>query len=193
MHDRGLLAIISGPSGVGKTTISRAIAGRAPGQLSVSVTTRPRAGTDVDGVDYHFVDAAAFDRLRSNGQLLEWAEVFGHCYGTPRAEVEAALAAGKLVLLEIDVEGATQVKANLPSAYGLFVLPPDEQDLLVRLRARKRDDESVIQARFQWARAEIARARTCGVYDAFVVNDDLEQAIEQALGLIRSARGARGA
>lgn len=182
----GKLLVFSGPSGVGKTTITRAVERSFPGSVfSVSATTRPKTGADVEGVDYHFVTDAEFDAMVARGAFLEWANVFGMRYGTPRDWVDEQLARGRLVILEIDVEGAVNVKHHKPDAYAVFVLPPSEEVLLDRLRARKREPEEVIQRRFAEARHEIERARTCGVYDAFIVNRDLDQAIAEAIRLVR--------
>lgn len=188
---KGMLLIISGPSGVGKTTITHHVEKQLHAVFSVSVTTRPKRPGDREGVDYYFVDLPRFQQMRDTGQLLEWAKVFDHYYGTPRQPVEAALAAGKLIILEIDVQGAIQIKAQLPEAFAVFVLPPDEPTLLQRLRGRKREDESVIQERFARASEEIARAKTCGVYNAFVVNDDLATATAQTVELVRRELAAR--
>jgi guanylate kinase len=187
--DRGMLLIISGPSGVGKTTISRAVEKAFGGVLSVSLTTRPMTETDIDGVDYHFVDQVTFDRHRQGGRFLEWAEVFDYCYGTLRAPIKKGLADGKLVILEIDVQGAIKAKQEMPDCHALFILPPDEQTLLDRLRSRRRDDESEIQRRFSKAKQEIARARSSEVYDYFVVNDDLEEAIDESILWVRQQLG----
>lgn len=188
--DDGLLLIISGPSGVGKTTITRGVErGIAGSVFSVSATTRPKTEADVEGVDYHFVDDAEFDRMVAGEAFLEWANVFGKRYGTPRAWVEEQLTRGRLVILEIDVEGAKQVKAKLPQAFAVFVLPPSEEELLNRLRARKREPEEQIQKRFAEATREIAEARTCGSYDAFIVNQDVERAIGQAIEMVNKRRG----
>ena len=187
----GVLLIISGPSGVGKTTIARAVQSELDAVFSVSMTTRPRTDAETPGVDYHFVDDPEFARQREAGQLLEWAQVFDHCYGTPRQPVLENLAAGRIVLLEIDVQGAIQVKANMPDAFAVFILPPSEQTLLDRLRQRKREDEATIQRRFTKAKDEIARARVSGVYDAFIVNDNLDEAITQTLDTIRRELDAR--
>lgn len=190
----GMLLIISGPSGVGKTTITRAVERRIPGSVfSVSVTTRPRTPADREGVDYRFIDDAEFDRMVEADELLEHADVFGKKYGTPRVWVEEQLSRSRLVILEIDVHGAEQVKSKKPDAYALFIEPPSEAVLLERLRARQREDEATIQRRFAEAKREIARARTGGVYDAFLVNSDLEKAITGALELVRLARAALSA
>lgn len=188
--DDGLLLIISGPSGVGKTTITRGVERGTRGAVfSVSATTRPRTDADVEGVDYHFVGVVEFDRMIADGELLEHAEVFGNKYGTPRAWVLEQLERGRVVILEIDVEGARQVKAKMPEAFGVFILPPSEETLLQRLRDRKREGEEIIQRRFAEARREIAFARESGVYDLFIVNDDLERAIEEAIDAVKRRRG----
>ncbi len=177
----GLLLIISGPSGVGKTTITHYVLARLGAVFSVSMTTRPITAEDTEGVDYYFVDVAEFKRQRDAGHLLEWAEVFGNYYGTPRRPVEEYLAQGKLVILEIDVEGAIEVKQNLPESFALFIEPPSEDVLLQRLRRRQREDEQTIRGRFAKAKHEIARAKECGVYDGFIVNDNLDVAVDQAV------------
>lgn len=180
-----MMLIISGPSGVGKTTIVHRVERQLGGVFSVSLTTRQQTANDTDGVDYHFVDRTEFERRRDVGDLLEWAEVFGNLYGTLRKPVDEALAAGKLFIMEIDVEGAMQIKDKMPDAFAMFVLPPSEQTLLDRLRKRQREDESVIQRRFAKAKAEIARAKACGIYDQFIVNDNLDTAVEQAVRIVR--------
>ncbi|GAB4386656.1 MAG: guanylate kinase [Phycisphaerales bacterium] len=187
--DDGLLLIISGPSGVGKTTITRGVErGIAGSVFSVSATTRPKTDADVEGVDYHFVSDEEFDRMLADDAFLEWANVFGKRYGTPRAWVQEQLARGRLVILEIDVEGAKQVKRAMPDAYAIFVLPPSEEDLLHRLRTRKRESEEQIQRRFAEARREIAEAKVSGAYDAFIVNDDVDRAIAEAIRLVENRR-----
>lgn len=192
--DDGMLLVISGPSGVGKTTITRAVERSVPGSVfSVSATTRARTPADVEGVDYHFVTEPEFDQMVRDDAFLEWAGVFGKRYGTPRAWVQEHLSRGRLVILEIDVEGAKQVKRAMPQAFGLFILPPSEEELLRRLHARKREDESLIQKRFAEAQREIAEANRCDAYDAFIVNDDLERAIEQAVKVVRDERARRTA
>ena len=187
--DAGLLVIVSGPSGVGKTTITRGVERSiADSVFSVSVTTRPKTEADVEGVDYHFVDDAEFDELIADDKLIEWAEVFGCRYGTPRDWVQEQLRRGRLVILDIDVQGAVQVVKNMEGAFGLFILPPNEGVLLERLRARKREPEEAIQRRFAEAQREIADARASGVYTAWVVNQDVNTAIQEAVGVISEAR-----
>ncbi|MCE9590440.1 MAG: guanylate kinase [Planctomycetes bacterium] len=181
----GMLLIISGPSGVGKTTITHEVEKALNGVFSVSMTTRPRAAGDREGVDYHFVDQSEFDRARNADELLEWAEVYPGCsYGTPRRPVEEALREGKLMILEIDVAGAEQVKRKMHDIFAVFVLPPSEEVLLERLRKRKREEEAVIQRRFSKALSEIVRAMECGVYNEFIVNDDLGKAVEKVVQLV---------
>ena len=182
----GLLLIISGPSGAGKTTIIRAVEKAFEGAVvSVSATTRPRTSADRDGVDYHFITQAEFDRLVAEHAFIEHATYAGNAYGTLRAPVEAALAAGHLVILEIDVQGAINVRAEFTDALALFILPPSDPVLLQRLRDRKREPEDAIQRRFRIAQREVATAHTCGVYDHFIVNDNLHSAVAQTIALVR--------
>jgi len=186
---QGLLLVVSGPSGVGKTTIARRIQSRLDGVFSISATTRPRSDQEVDGRDYWFVDQDRFDELVARGELLEHATVFGkHSYGTPREPVEEHLAARHLVVLDIDVQGGLQVRRAMPEAFMMFILPPSEDELLHRLRGRGREDEAVIQRRFAEAKREIATARESGAYDEFVTNDDLERAIREAIDLVERRR-----
>jgi len=183
----GMLLIISGPSGVGKTTITRAVERSIAGSVfSVSATTRPITNADVDGVDYHFISRQHFDELEAQNAFLETAEVFGNKYGTPKAWVEEQLARGRLVILEIDVVGAIQVKQSLPDLFAVFVLPPDEHTLLDRLRNRKREPEEVIQRRFAEAKKEIEHARSASVYNLFLVNDNLDDAIARAIAAVNN-------
>ncbi len=191
---RGMLLVISGPSGVGKTTITRSVVKAFPNSVfSVSATTRPKTGADTEGMDYFFVSDARFDEMISRGEFLEHAGVFGKRYGTPRAWVEQRRDEGRLVILEIDVQGAINVKRACPDAFSIFVLPPTEDVLLDRLRARKREDEAVIQRRFAEARREIETAKTCGVYDLFLVNRVLDEAVAQAVRAIEGELARQGA
>lgn len=185
----GLLLVVSGPSGVGKTTIVHEVIRRLGGEFSVSATTRERSGRERDGVDYHFVNEETFQQWINEGRFLEHAQVFGRSwYGTLRNQVEGALAQGSLIVLDIDVQGARDVKRAMPSAFSLFVLPPDETALLKRLHARGREDEAAIDRRFAEAKKEIEFAKTSDVYDAFVINDDLEIAIDEVTDLVRARR-----
>lgn len=191
-RQNGLLLVISGPSGVGKTTITHAVVKAFEDSVfSVSVTTRPKTDADTEGVDYRFVNDAEFERMVDAGELLEHAQVFDKRYGTPRDAVARAMADGKMLILEIDVRGALQVKEKMPDMFGLFVLPPSEEMLLERLRARGREGEDVIQRRFSEAKREISEAKNCAVYDQFIVNDDLDKAVEEAVGVVRARRELR--
>ncbi len=187
--DNGLLLIISGPSGVGKTTITRGVErGIADAVFSVSCTTRPKTDADVDGVDYHFVDDEAFEAMKAKGEFLETAGIYGKKYGTPRAWTLEQLRRGRLVILEIDVEGAKQVKQQIPSAFSIFVLPPNEKALLDRLQSRKREDQASIMKRFSAAQSEIDNARKCNVYDLFITNEQKEPSIAQAISAVEKRR-----
>ncbi|MEX2218146.1 MAG: guanylate kinase [Phycisphaerales bacterium] len=188
----GLLLIISGPSGVGKTTVTRGVERSIPDAVfSVSATTRQKTAADVEGVDYHFVSDEEFERMKAAGEFLETAGVYGKKYGTPRAWVEEQLRRGRVVILEIDVQGAEQVKRAIPDAFGVCILPPSERELHARLRNRRREDEAIIARRFAEAKREIEHARACGVYDAFLVNSDLEATIREAVGLVNGERARR--
>lgn len=190
--DDGMLLIISGPSGAGKTTITRGVERSIPDSVfSVSCTTRAKTDADVDGVDYHFVSDEEFERLRAGGEFLETAGVYGKKYGTPRAWTVEQLKRGRLVILEIDVQGAVQVKNQMPEAFAVFILPPDEGALLSRLRDRRREGEEQIQRRFAAAREEIAAARASGVYNEFIVNSRIDEAIARAVEVVRAERQRR--
>src|SRR5499427_180460 len=171
---RGLMLVLSSPSGAGKTTLSRLLLERYSSiELSISVTTRkPRPG-EVDGRDYHFIDSVRFDAMAARGDLLEWAEVFGNRYGTPRAPVERILAAGRDVLFDIDWQGTQQLRekgrADLVS---VFVLPPSIPDLEARLRSRAQDDDDVIHARMSKASDEMSH---WAEYDYVVINREVRQ------------------
>lgn len=191
---RGLLVVFSGPSGVGKTTIAREIIRRENGVFSVSATTRAKSPDEVDGVDYYFVSEDEFQRMRQRAEFLECAHVFGrHWYGTPRKPVEEQLSEGRLVLLDIDVQGGLQVRRAMPEAFMIFIMPPNDAELLRRLRSRGRDDPQAIERRFEEARREMQQARDSGAYDAIIVNDRLEDTIATACRLIEQRRAARPA
>lgn len=174
---------------MGKTTIVHEVEQRLGGAFSVSATTRPRTDEEVHGKDYFFVSDGEFQQMLDDNDLLEHATVFGkYRYGTPREPVQRMLAQGELVILDIDVQGARQVKQAMPGALMVFVLPPSEEELLRRLRTRARDDEQAIQRRFARAQEEINFAQTSGCYDHFVINDQLESAIKQTCRIVQQRR-----
>lgn len=182
----GLLVVLSGPSGVGKGTVRSRVLDRLPGAaLSISVTTRDPRADERDGVDYHFVDDDRFDRLIADDALLEWAEFAGNRYGTPRAPVLRAVAAGGVVLLEIEVQGALQVVDAEPDALTVFLAPPDLDELERRLRGRGTEDEEALHRRLSIARDELAAAAR---FDTVVVNDDPDRAAAEVTAAIASAR-----
>lgn len=190
---RGMLVVISGPSGVGKTSILREVLRRTGATFSVSATTRPPAVGEREGVDYYFIDRDTFQRWVDEKRFIEVAQVFGrNWYGTPREPVERQLADGKVVVLDIDVQGAENVRRKMPEALGVFVLPPSEEELLKRLRSRGREDAAAIERRFAESKTEIARARAGTTYEAFVVNDTLPQAIDEVAAIVATRfAGAR--
>ncbi|MBP0000024.1 MAG: guanylate kinase [Cyanobacteria bacterium SID2] len=176
MHN-GKLIILTGPSGVGKGTLLRSLRQRHPElYLSISATTRtPRSG-EVDGQEYYFVSRDRFLEMVENGELLEWAEFAGNYYGTPRVSIERQLDRGEWVILEIELEGARQVRRCFPDALSIFVLPPSLEELERRLRGRNGDSESAIERRLQHAREEIAASDE---FDVRVVNNDFDRALQQ--------------
>ena len=171
----GKLIVLTGPSGVGKGTLLRSLLQRHPELfLSISVTTRaPRPG-EVNGKEYHFVTRSAFDRMVANGDLLEWAEFAGNYYGTPRQAVEEQVQQGKSVILEIELEGARQIRQTFPEALRIFILPPSLPELEYRIRSRGKDSEEAIVRRLRRAQEEIDAA--CE-FDIQIVNDDFEKAL----------------
>lgn len=182
----GTLYIISAPSGAGKTSLVKALVDTIPGlSISVSHTTRPRRDGEVDGVDYHFVDAEAFQAMADAGDFLEHAEVFGNAYGTARSSVEAQLRAGTDVILEIDWQGAQQVRQALPDAVSIFILPPSREELDRRLRSRGKDSEDVIARRLREAQGEMSHYHE---YDYLVVNDAFGHALEELVAVVRARR-----
>lgn len=182
----GRLFIISAPSGAGKTSLVAELLKRMPQlSLSVSHTTRPMRQGEQDGVDYHFTSKEAFLQQVEAGGFLEHAEVFGNYYGTAVQEVKAQRQAGKDVILEIDWQGAAQVRRLLPEAVGIFILPPSLKTLEKRLRGRGQDSEEVIAQRLAGAKTEIARYAE---YDYLVVNDDFQEALAELEAIVRASR-----
>jgi guanylate kinase len=186
MRASGNLLIVSAPSGAGKTTLVKALLARDSQVVySVSCTTRaPRAG-ERDGIDYFFVSDEAFRQRIDAGEFLEHAEVHGHRYGTLRSWIEAQLQADRDVVLDIDTQGAEQVRALMPEAVSIFILPPSLAELESRLRARATDADAVIERRLAAARAEIAHA---GEYDYVIINKDLDTAIADLAAVVRASR-----
>jgi guanylate kinase len=184
---RGLMLVLSSPSGAGKSTIARNLLESDHDlSLSVSVTTRPRRGSEIDGVHYHFVSMREFERLRDTDALLEWAEVHGNCYATPREPVEAAMAEGRDMLFDIDWQGATQLKDKmLADIVSIFILPPSMGELKSRLKRRAEDADEAIARRLQNARDEIEH---WGEYDFVVINNDLNQAFKEVQAIVTAER-----
>jgi guanylate kinase len=188
MRRRGLILILSSPSGAGKTTLTRMLLQDKSLDLtlSVSVTTRARRSSEADGIHYHFISQREFDAMRLAGDLLESAEVHGHRYGTPRAPVEAVLAQGRDMLFDIDWQGAQQVRESLGGdVVSIFILPPSMAELRARLDRRAEDSAATIAARLDNARREIERWRQ---YDYVLVNDDLQRAYNQVVSIIVAER-----
>jgi guanylate kinase len=178
----GRLVVLSGPSGVGKGTVVAAARDLDPGLwCSVSVTTREQRPGEIEGVHYHFVSDEQFDALVAGSGLLEWAGFAGNRYGTPRAPVAARLALGEAVLLEIELQGARQIRARMPDAVMVFLQPPSREELESRLRGRGTEDASAITRRLERAAAELAAA---GEFDVVIVNDDVKRAAQQLLELL---------
>jgi len=188
-RESGLLVVISGPSGVGKTTIVHRVRDAFDAVFSISATTRPKSSTETEGKDYYFISPEEFSTKIENHEFLEFAEVFGcHQYGTLRMPVQEALMHGEIMLLDIDVQGGIQVRENMPNSVRIFILPPSEHELLRRLESRGREDGDAIQRRFREAKQEISLAQQSGAYTYFITNDDLELAIAETIAIIRSAR-----
>ncbi|MCO5762759.1 MAG: guanylate kinase [Chromatiaceae bacterium] len=182
----GILFIVSAPSGAGKTTLVKALREREPGLgLAISHTTRPPRPGEIDGVHYHFIDQARFLAMIEDGAFLEHAQVFGNRYGTGEAKVREALARGQDILLEIDWQGARQVRSRFPMTVSIFILPPSAAELARRLRDRGQDSEGIIAGRMRQARDEMSHF---GEYDYLVVNDRFDQAVDDLVCLIRSER-----
>jgi guanylate kinase len=184
---RGILFIVSSPSGAGKSTISRKLLAADPGlEMSVSATTRPPRPGEEDGRDYHFVDVDHFKSMVSAGQFLEWAHVFGHRYGTPRGPVERALSEGRDVLFDIDWQGAQQLYQQAGGdVVRVFIFPPSIEELERRLRARGTDSDQVIEARMARAASEISH---WDGYDYVLVNDDADACFEKVGSILRAER-----
>jgi len=187
---RGILLVLSSPSGAGKSTITRAMLTREPGLLfSVSVTTRKARAGEIDGHHYHFIDRARFDAMVRDGALLEHAGVFGNFYGTPKAPIEAALVQGRDVILDLDWQGTQQLKQSMRAdVVAVFILPPDRATLEARLKRRAQDSDDVVRARMVKSADEISHWPE---YDYVVVNDDLERSVAQVASILAAERARR--
>jgi guanylate kinase len=183
---RGLLFIVSAPSGAGKTTLVERLVEQIPHlKMSRSYTSRPARDGEADGVDYNFVTRERFEAMAATGEFLEWAPVFGNLYGTRAADTDALLDAGHDVVLVIDVQGARKVRARRIETVAVFVMPPSFEVLEQRLRGRSKDSEDAIQRRLQVARDEVA---AFAEYDFVIVNDELTAAVDQLRGIVIAER-----
>lgn len=184
---RGLMLVLSSPSGAGKSTIARNLIESDNGfELSVSVTTRPRRGSEIDGRHYHFRSKRDFEILRDNDELLEWAEVHGNYYATPRAPAERAMAEGRDMLFDIDWQGAQQLREKMRGdIVSIFILPPSMAELKGRLMRRAEDQEAVIEKRLRNAREEMEHWTD---YDFVVINDDLDRAFNEVVAIVTAER-----
>ena len=189
MMNRGRLIVLSGPSGVGKTTVAQMLCDSQEFEESVSATTRPPRGKEVDGRHYHFLSLEQFEARVAAGEFLEHAQVHGHRYGTLRSVVEEILASGRHCILNIDVQGAEQVLANDPEAVSIFLLPPDFETLERRLRARSTDSEEQIRDRLETARYELSRQH---LYHHRVTNEVADDAAAQVAELVAGEQSAHG-
>ena len=184
---RGIMLVVSSPSGAGKTTLTRNLLAQEQNiSLSISVTTRPRRPSEIDGVHYHFIAMPAFTAMRDGGGLLEWAEVHGNCYGTPREPVEAALAAGHDMLFDIDWQGTRQLYQSMwQDIVSVFVLPPSAAELKTRLERRAEDSADIIARRLRNAIEEIAHWTE---YDHVLINDDLDRSFTTLRQILADGR-----
>lgn len=185
-NGNGKVVVVSGPSGVGKSTICKEVVKRLNNaHLSISVTTRPKGKGELNGRDYWFLSEQQFQQRVNEGSLLEYAEVFGHLYGTPKNNVEEALRAGETVILKIDVQGAKKIKVIYPSVVMIFILPPSRKELAERINLRARENAQAAEKRLNEASTEIAAAWQ--YYEHMVINDDLEQAIKEVVQIIKQS------
>lgn len=187
INRRGLMLVLSSPSGAGKSTITRNLLESDPAfELSISVTTRARRGSEIDGRHYHFIERRKFENMRDDDELLEWAEVHGNFYATPREPVEKALAEGRDMLFDIDWQGAEQMREKMRAdIVSIFILPPTMHELKGRLRRRAEDTAEVIESRLKNGRDEIQKWRD---YDYIVINEDLDTAFAQVQAIITAER-----
>jgi len=184
---RGIIFVLSAPSGAGKTTISRAALKEIPGlELSISLTTRAPRENEINGVDYHFVTDAEFSRIRDRGELAEWARVFDASYGTPKGPLDAAVESGRDILLDIDIHGADSLRKSRPDdAVTIFVVPPSYDELKARLRNRGTETREVIERRLARALDEV---RAWPDYDYLIINDDVRKSIDRLRSVVEAER-----
>jgi guanylate kinase len=187
---RGVMMVIASPSGAGKSSISRSLFGQDPNiRLSVSVTTRARRTDEVEGTHYYFVDVPTFDRMKADGELLEWAQVHDNFYGTPRARVEEQLAAGNDILFDVDYQGTLQLyEKSRADMVTVFILPPTIRELRARLERRAQDSVGTIEKRLRNAKVEMQHYSE---YDYIIINDDLEASTQKVRSILAAARLAR--
>jgi len=189
MSSKGLLFVVSAPSGTGKTTVAEELVRIVPGlELSRSYTSRPRRSNEVDGVDYNFVSREDFEQRIYRGEFLEHADVFGNYYGTCKVETEKRLASGRDLMLVIDVQGARQVRTQLPATVGIFVMPPSFPILERRLRQRSQDSEAAMARRLATAKSEVSAWEE---YDYVVINDELSRCVHEMAGIVLAERARR--
>jgi guanylate kinase len=189
MSSKGLLFVVSAPSGTGKTTVAEELVRIVPGlELSRSYTSRPRRSNEIDGVDYNFVSREDFEQRIYRGEFLEHADVFGNYYGTCRVETETRLASGRDLMLVIDVQGARQVRTQLPATVGIFVMPPSFPILEQRLRQRSQDSEAAMARRLATAKSEVSAWEE---YDYVVINDELSRCVNEMAGIVLAERARR--
>jgi guanylate kinase len=190
---KGKAIVISGPSGVGKTSICNALLARLPNAMwSVSATTRPPRGSEANGRSYDFISPEEFERRKAAGDFLETAEYVGHWYGTPIEPIPEALTQGRDVVMEIDVQGGVQVARRIPDSVRIFVLSPTTESLKARLAGRKTESEDQLRKRLSVADGEIGFARDSGAYQYFVVNDDLETTVAEVMDIVERERQRTG-
>ena len=187
---RGVMLVIASPSGAGKSSISRSLFGQDPNiRLSVSVTTRARRTDEVEGTHYYFVDVPTFNRMKADGELLEWAQVHDNFYGTPRAKVEEQLAAGNDILFDVDYQGTLQLyEKSRGDMVTVFILPPTIKELRARLERRAQDSVGTIEKRLRNAKVEMQHYSE---YDYIIINDDLEASTQKVRSILAAARLAR--
>jgi len=187
---RGVMLVIASPSGAGKSSISRSLFGQDPNiRLSVSVTTRARRTDEVDGTHYYFIDVPTFNRMKADGELLEWAQVHDNFYGTPRARVEEQLSAGNDILFDVDYQGTLQLyEKSRKDMVTVFILPPTIRELRARLERRAQDSAGTIEKRLRNAKLEMQHF---GEYDYIIINDDLEASSQKVRSILAAARLAR--